>query len=117
MTTASKPKAAAEDRTVRALLSVVEDLSVEKEDEGLLYATLEHVVRELSISGGVAFTTGPESGELDAVAEHGMTDDKTDAATELAWMALQTCRPLINATESGWMPQHRSRGRDDSWEC
>ena len=54
MTTASKPKTPSRDRTVRTLLSVVEDLSVEKEEEGLLYATLEHIVRELAITGGVA---------------------------------------------------------------
>ena len=103
MTTASKPKTPSQDRTVRTLLSVVEDLSVEKEEEGLLFATLEHVVRELAITGGVAFIASSEGGALDAVAEHGVTGDKADAATELAWMALQTGRPLINETETGWI--------------
>ncbi len=103
MTTASKPKTPPQDRAVRTLLSVVEDLSVEKEDEGLLFATLEHIVAELDITGGVAFTAGAESGDLDAVAEHGISDDKADSATELAGMALQAGRPLIDATDSGWI--------------
>ena len=103
MTTASKPKTPSRDRTVRTLLSVVEDLSVEKEEEGLLYATLEHIVRELAITGGVAFIAGSGASELDAVAEHGVSGDRADAATELAGMTLQTGRPLINATETGWI--------------
>ena len=46
------------DRTIRALMSLVDDLTVEREEGGLLRSTLEHVVVALGLSGGLTLTLG-----------------------------------------------------------
>ena len=56
------------DRTIRALMSLVDDLTVEREEAGLLRSTLEHVVVALGLSGGLTLTLG-EGGSLTTAAE------------------------------------------------
>ena len=45
--------AASHDRTTQALMSVLDDLSVQREESGLLRSTLEHVVLALEATGGL----------------------------------------------------------------
>jgi len=49
---------------MRALLSVVEDLTTQREEEGLLRSTLHHVVEALGTSGGATFLAEPDGGGL-----------------------------------------------------
>src|SRR5258707_8517943 len=58
----------AQDRTVRALMSVVDDLTVEREEGGLVRSTLEHVVSSLGLAGGITFLLSPDE-TLQAAAE------------------------------------------------
>ena len=55
--------APAHDRTTQALISVLDDLSVQKEEDGLLRSTLEHVVLALEATGGLT-VLGTDEGAL-----------------------------------------------------
>src|SRR3972149_295321 len=48
-----------QDRIIRALISLVDDLTVEREEHGLLRSMLEHVVGALDLAGGMALLLGP----------------------------------------------------------
>ena len=78
-----RPDPRAQDRTIRALMSVVDDLTVEREEEGLLRSTLEHVVGSLGLAGGVTFLLGPDE-TLVPLAEQGLPDTLRDLAHTLA---------------------------------
>ncbi|HEX9203795.1 MAG TPA: hypothetical protein VF964_07520, partial [Vicinamibacteria bacterium] len=55
----------AQDRTIRALMSVVDDLTVEREEEGLLRSTLSRSESQPSVAAMVRATTsrsGPAGG-------------------------------------------------------
>lgn len=96
------PPEAARDPTLELLLSVVEDLTVERDEEGLLRTTLEHVVGFLDATGGVSFLLQAEE-ELTAAAESGLNERDRGAARELARTALQQGGALVRETlDGGW---------------
>ena len=93
----------AQDRTIRALMSVVDDLTVEREEAGLVRSTLEHVVVSLGLTGGVTFLLGPDE-TLTPGAELGLPEDQRDAALTLALLSLERGRPAVRELETGgWM--------------
>ena len=101
------------DRLLQALLSLVEDLTVEREEDGLLRSTLEHVVDGLGLAGGATLVIGPE-GDLMVAAEHRFTPG-TPAALELATESLQRGVPLVGGSgEDRWLAATplRARQRD-----
>jgi diguanylate cyclase (GGDEF)-like protein len=84
-------------------MSLVDDLTVESNEEGLLTSTLEHVVGALGISGGLTLLAAPER-ELKAAAEFRMPASDLSAALALAKSALEHERPLVNeAAGGGWL--------------
>jgi len=115
-TATGKPRVAVQDRTLRALMTVVDDLTIEREEPGLLRATLEHVVQALELTGGRTYLL-TEGEELEVAAEHLLSD--ADAATCLATArhAVLAERPVVVEIPSGgWlaatplMTRHRLMG-------
>jgi diguanylate cyclase (GGDEF)-like protein len=105
-----------QDRTIRAFMSLVDDLTVEREEPRLLRSTLEHVVQALGVSGGITFHAG-EDGVLVSSAEHRMSEDAQTPARELAQLVLEHGRPTVGqAAGGGWFAaallktRHRDRG-------
>jgi diguanylate cyclase (GGDEF)-like protein len=93
----------AQDRAVRVLLSLADDLSVERDEDGLIASTLEHVVRDLGIDGGSTFLLGPDQ-QLHVAAETGACRDETSAAFEIARSALEWERPVVKSEpQGGWL--------------
>ena len=98
-----RPDPRAQDRTIRALMSVVDDLTVEREEEGLLRSTLEHVVGSLGLAGGVTFLLGPDE-TLVPLAELGLPDTLRDLAHTLAMTSLERGRPTVHEIPAGgWL--------------
>ena len=94
-------------------MTLVEDLTVEREEEGLLRSTLEHVVEGLGLAGGATLVMSPE-GELVVAAEHRFTPG-APAALELASESLERGVPLVGGNgEHGWLAATplRARRRD-----
>jgi diguanylate cyclase (GGDEF)-like protein len=92
----------ADDRLLRVLVSLLDDLTVEHEKEGLLRAALEHVVAALGLSGGVVFVPG-EDGELQEAALHSALGDP-GAARDLALAAHGQAAPLVQERAgAGWL--------------
>ncbi len=93
----------AQDRTIRALMSVVDDLTVEREEEGLLRSTLEHVVGSLGLAGGVTFLLGPDE-TLVPLAELGLPETLREQAHALALTSLERGRPTVHEIPArGWL--------------
>jgi len=95
----------ARERTLRALLSVVEDLTVERDAEALLRTTLEHVVGALGISGGAAFLAGPQ-GRLftQPAVEVGITQIDRATVVDLAQTTLASGELVFRETpDTGWV--------------
>jgi diguanylate cyclase (GGDEF)-like protein len=91
-------------------VSLVEDLTVECEETGLLRSTLEHVVHALDLAGGAALMLGPE-GELVETAELRFAPDPA-AASELAAAVLEQERPLVQELPgAGWLAATPLRAR------
>jgi len=59
----ARPPERGDDRLLRTLVSLVGDLTVEREEGGLLRSTLEHVVVSLELAGAAVFSPG-EDGDL-----------------------------------------------------
>jgi diguanylate cyclase (GGDEF)-like protein len=78
--------AGARERLLAALVSLAGDLTVEREEPGLLRSTLEHVVGALGLAGGLTLLVN-EAGELQPAAEQHMQVPAA-AAMELAREAL-----------------------------
>jgi diguanylate cyclase (GGDEF)-like protein len=74
-------------------MSLVEDLTVEREEAGLLRSTLEHAVGGLDLEGGVTLVFDPD-GELATAAEHRFSLG-TRSAEELAATCLDGGRPVV----------------------
>jgi diguanylate cyclase (GGDEF)-like protein len=92
-----------QDRTIRALMSLVDDLTVEVEEEGLLTSTLEHVVRTLGVTGGLTLTADEER-VLRPAAQFRAPSSDMAATMELARAALDRERPLVRELEQGgWL--------------
>jgi diguanylate cyclase (GGDEF)-like protein len=90
------------DRAIRALLALVQDLTVEHDERGLLRATLEHIVRTLDLGGGATFVLDPD-GSLHQTAESRQASVDATATLELARVSLESGRPAIGALGGGWL--------------
>ena len=80
------------DRLLAALVAIVDDLTVERDEAGLLRSTLEHVVSSLELIGGAIFVAA--DGELVEVAEQHVAVE-IQALRELAGAAMQQDGPLV----------------------
>jgi diguanylate cyclase (GGDEF)-like protein len=106
----------AQDRTIRALMSLVDDLTVEREEGGLLRSTLEHVVLALGLTGGITLLLDDDS-KLFPAAEFRVPSADMAVTLELAHEALQRLRPAVREMAGGgWLAaaplvtQHRHLG-------
>jgi diguanylate cyclase (GGDEF)-like protein len=92
-----------QDRSVRTLIALVDELTVGRDEEGLLQSTVEHVVRSLSLTGGTTYLPGP-SGNLVPVANAFLPSADREATLELARRALESGRPLVREIPpAGWI--------------
>ena len=87
------------DRVLQALMSLIEDLTVEREEAGLLRSTLEHTVGGLGLAGGATLVLGPD-GELLQAAAHRFAPG-LPAVMELATESLARGGPLVQDTPEG----------------
>ena len=87
------------DRVLQALMSLIEDLTVEREEAGLLRSTLEHTVGGLGLAGGATLVLGPD-GELVQAAAHRFAPG-LPAVMELATESLARGGPLVQDTPEG----------------
>jgi diguanylate cyclase (GGDEF)-like protein len=95
------PRAA--DRTIRALMSLVDELTVEREEAGLLRSTLDHVVVALGLSGGLTLTMA-EDGSLTTAAEARSATLDPALVHEIAQAALDRARPATrDLPGGGWL--------------
>jgi diguanylate cyclase (GGDEF)-like protein len=105
MSLRARPEAGREtqDRTIRALMSLVDDLTVERDEQGLLAQTLEHVVRALGITGGLTLLCGPDR-DLTPAAEFRLPSSDMAATLALAREALESDRPQVKEVRGGgWL--------------
>jgi diguanylate cyclase (GGDEF)-like protein len=107
-TARSSPRAQAaagargQDRVVRALVSLVDDLSVERDEAGLLASTLEHVVQSLGLAGGALHVLTPD-GSLAVGAERAFAVDPA-IAREFMERTLQEGHPeAVELPDGGWL--------------
>src|SRR5262245_39674933 len=92
----------AQDRTIRALMSLVDDLTVERDERGLLHSTLEHVVESLDLAGGMTLLLAADD-ELAPAAESGVSTADMATTLELARLCLESGHPLVREIEGGWI--------------
>jgi diguanylate cyclase (GGDEF)-like protein len=97
-----KPTREAQDRSIRALVSLVDELSVELDESGLLEATLARVVSALGAGGGLTLLLDAH-GELRPAAEHRIAAADAEAIRELARAALARRAPLSRSLGGGWL--------------
>ena len=101
------------DRLLRTLVSLVGDLTVEREEAGLLRSTLEHVVGSLEVAGAAVFVRG-EEGELVEACEHHLAADPAGARV-LALAVLEQDGPLVqDLGGAGWLAATPLRARQRS---
>ena len=94
--------AASDDRTTRALMSVLDDLSVQREESGLLRSTLEHVVLALEATGGLT-VLGSAENRLEPAAHHRL-ESAPSTLSALASQAMGASRPVVQKQPAGgWM--------------
>jgi diguanylate cyclase (GGDEF)-like protein len=93
----------AQDRTIRVLMSLVDDLTVERDEAGLLRSTLQRVVETLGLTGGVTYLLG-QGGELSPAAEYSPSTTDRASSLELAREALRSERPVVRELPGeGWL--------------
>ena len=110
---ASGAPAASHDRLLRTLVSLVDDLTVERDEAGLLRSTLDHVVVSLELAGAVIFARD-EDGSLLEAAEHHFASEPA-AARDLALAALEQDGPLLQELPgAGWLAATPLRARQRS---
>ena len=97
---ASSTAIRAQDRTVRVLVSLADDLIVGHDEGGLVRTTLDHVVTTLGLSGGITYLLD-EDQALTVAAEHSGGGDEDVGAHELAQLALLRRRPQFRELASG----------------
>ena len=90
---ARRPSANYRDPLLSTLVALMNGLTVEVDDSGLLRSALEQIVLSLKLAGGRVFVLG-EDGVLHVAAEHGRTD--AAAASALASAVLDQPRPLVH---------------------
>ena len=94
---------AAQDRTIRALVSLADDLSVEGGEEGFLRSSLQHLVECLGVAGGATFLLESD-GSLKAAAEWRLPGADRAAASELAKSMAGDEQPRVyHRPEGGWI--------------
>lgn len=103
MSTRDSSTTVVQDRTIRALMSLVDDLTVERDEQGLLRSTLEHVVQALELTGGATFLLAQD--EALAVAAEYLLPGADRATTEaLCRRALEHFRPVMaDVPGGGWI--------------
>jgi diguanylate cyclase (GGDEF)-like protein len=95
--------AGAQDRAVRVLLSLADDLTVEQDEDGLLALTLEHIVRDLTLDGGTIFLLGADQ-QLSIAADCGEAHDQDSAVLHAARAALEAESPVVHGLPEGrWL--------------
>jgi len=92
----------ARDRLLAAFVSLAGDLTVEREEPGLLRSTLEHVVAALELAGGITLVLD-DAGQLQPSADQHLAVPTTHAV-ELARDVLAQDRPLVHELPgAGWL--------------
>lgn len=92
-------------------MSLVDDLTIESEEEGLLRSTLEHVVSSLALTSGVTFVLGADA-DLRTGSQFRFPDGGYEPALELSRRALERRRPLVKQlADGGWMAATPLRAR------
>jgi diguanylate cyclase (GGDEF)-like protein len=87
------------DRLLPTLIALVDDLTVEREESGLLRSALEHIVGSLELVGGAIFVAGHDGELVDAAEQHLAIDVSTLA--ELAAASLHEDGPLVQELSGG----------------
>jgi len=85
----------------QALAALVDDLTVERDESGLLRSALEHVVGTLELVGGAIFVAG-EDGELAEAADQHLAVD-AETLQELAGEAVRQGAPLVQPLPAAGM--------------
>ncbi len=97
------------ERLLRALVSLVDDLTLELDEPGLLRAAVGHAVGSLGLGGGVAVVVG-EDGTPGIAAAHGLDPD-LGGVRELAEAVLAGGPPLVRTLSPGWLAATPLRAR------
>src|ERR1700694_3724312 len=84
----------AQDRTIRALVSLADDLSVEGGEDGFLRSSLQHLIESLGPAGGDTFLLQAD-GSLSAAAEWRLPGADRSAAAELAQSMVNDEQPRV----------------------
>jgi diguanylate cyclase (GGDEF)-like protein len=93
----------AQDRAIRVLMSLAEDLSVEREEHGLLQSALTHVVDDLGLSGGVTMLLDDDGGLVPA-AEANLTHEQATPALDAARAVVESERSVLRELPvAGWL--------------
>ena len=96
------PLPTTQDRSIRALTSLADALSIERDEESLLHQTLVSIVGDLGLLGGAAFVLD-EDEQLYAAVECGEALRDPSALLELARMVAQWDRPIVREfPQGGW---------------
>ena len=96
---------------MRVLLSLAEDLTVERDEPALLESTLEHIVRDLDLSGGVTLLADAQGGLVPA-AECSVAPEASLAAQRLAATSIEHDAPISQSLDpEGWMAATPLRGQ------
>jgi diguanylate cyclase (GGDEF)-like protein len=93
----------AQDRAIRVLMSLADDLTVEHDETGLLASALEHVVHDLNLAGGVTFILDAEQA-LVPLAEVNVSRDEAAPALEAGRAAVERELPVVRELAGGgWL--------------
>jgi diguanylate cyclase (GGDEF)-like protein len=90
------------DRATRVLVSLVDELSVEREAGDLLTTCLERVVSALEVAGGLTLLLDAH-GQLKPAAERGAPPADAAAVLELARMAVERAEPMAHEVPGRWL--------------
>jgi len=88
----------ARDRMFQALVMLVDDLTVERDEGGLLRSALDHIVGSLELVGGAIFVTGPFDELVEAAEQHLALDVAT--LRELGAEAVRQGAPLVQSLQA-----------------
>jgi len=81
------------DRLLQALVALVDDLTVERDEAGLLRSALEHITATLELVGGAIFLAGQDAELVEAAEQHVAVDVAT--LRQLAESAVREDGPLV----------------------
>ena len=92
-----------QERVIRALVALVDDLTIERDEAGLLGSSLDRVVAALGLTGGAAYAAGLDD-FLEVVAEKNLADIDPAVAREFVDRAFTAGRPAAHELpEGGWL--------------